>query len=97
MTWLVGLITFTSPLWCQYLANKFPSWTESESGISSVAIYGYLMIVLALFVGHTMSDETHIEQFQQYCEEKSKDIYICDFRSSLDDAPQPDGDWRRGY
>lgn len=80
MEWLIGLITVTSPLWCQFLAFKYPHWTESENGISSVAIYGFLMVGLAVYFGYTASESSYAKDFRQYCQEKANDVYLCDFR-----------------
>lgn len=88
MDWIAGLLAGTSPLWCQFLAHRYPHWTESE-GISSVALYGYLILALSLYTGKTVSDDAHERSFREYCTERAPHVYMCDYRDMAYRGPQP--------
>lgn len=88
MDWIIGLVAGTSPFWCQYLAHKFPHWTEND-GFSSVFIYGWVILMAGLYIGTQTSHEDHMRDFKDHCEERAPDVYLCDYRTYQ--GPEPAG------
>lgn len=94
MDWITGLLAGTSPFWCQYLAHKYPHWTESN-GISSVALYGFLILMLGMYAGTEFSHKDRMRSFKDHCTERAPDIYVCDFSSYQGREPVRDGTGQR--